>query len=156
MSVHQSLHKTVYWCTTTLLWYQNPFAIMSYSIFTQPTRESLQWNNAQGLLSTGLLCCIQETRNRHVECNCNVPSQAATPPKPSTPPSTSFDKIFADFFDYSGHHYLIVGDHLSGWVEVLSSTSGTNLGGSAGLVRHLRKFFTTFSVLEELWSDGGP
>ena len=86
---------------------------------------------------------IQETRNRCAECNRNAPS-------PCTPPSTPFDEIFVDFFDYGGHHYLIVGDRLSGWVEVLSSTSGTNLGGSAGLVRHLRKFFATSGVPEEL------
>ena len=114
----------------------------------QRTRAIVYW--------PGMSKDIQETRNRYAKCNCNAPSQAATPPKPSTPPSTPFDKIFADFFDYGGHHYLIVGDHLPGWVEVLSSTSGTNLGGSPGLVGHLHKFFTTFSVLKELWSDGGP
>ena len=95
---------------------------------------------------------IQETRDRCADCNRNVPSQAATPPIPSTPPSTPFKEIF----DYGGHHYLIVGDRLSGWVEVLSSTTGTNLGGSVGLARHLRKLFATFAVPEELSSDGGP
>lgn len=38
----------------------------------------------------------------------------------------------------------------------MSSTAGTTLGGSAGLVRHLRSFFVTFGVPEELSSDGGP
>jgi len=65
-------------------------------------------------------------------------------------------RFFADFFEYGGRHYLVVGDRLSGWVEVLSSTAGTNLGGSSGLVRHLRSFFATFGVPEELSSDGGP
>ena len=140
-----------------MLWYQNPSATMSYSIFTQPTRESLQWNNAQGLLSTGLVC--RRTLKRQ---ETDMPNATATrhhkqphhqnPPHPHPLHLTKS----SDFFDYGGHHYLIVGDHLSGWVEVLSSTSRTNLGGSPGLVLHLRKFFTTFSVLEELWSDGGP
>jgi hypothetical protein len=99
---------------------------------------------------------IHDTRKRCADCNRNAPSQAATPPLPTTPPSTPFEAIFADFFDYGGRHYLVIGDRLSGWVEVLSSTAGTDLGGSSGLVRHLRTFFATFGVPEELSSDGGP
>lgn len=99
---------------------------------------------------------IRATREGCADCNRNAPSQAATPLLPSSPPSTPFEAVFADFFDYGGRHYLVLGDRLSGWVEVLSSTAGTNLGGSAGLVRHQRSFFATFGVPEELSSDGGP
>ena len=99
---------------------------------------------------------IRETREGCADCNRNAPSQAVTPPMPSQPPSTPFEAVFSDFFDYGGHHYLVVGDRLSGWVEVFGSTAGTTLGGSAGLVRHLRSFFGTFGVPEELASDGGP
>ena len=99
---------------------------------------------------------IRETREGCAVCNRNAPSQAATPPLHSTPPSTPFEAVFADFFDHGGCHYLVVGDRLSGWVEVLSSTVGTTLAGSAGLIRHLRSFFATFGVPEELSSDGGP
>ena len=99
---------------------------------------------------------ICETREGCADCNRNAPSQAATPPLPSQPPSTPFEAVFADFFDYGGRHYLVVGDRLSGWTEVLSSTAGTPLGSSAGLVRHLRSFFSTFGVPQELSSDGGP
>ena len=35
-------------------------------------------------------------------CNRNAPSRAATPPLPFNPPSTPFEKNFADFFDYGG------------------------------------------------------
>ena len=97
---------------------------------------------------------IRATRYGCSDCNRNAPSQASTPPLPSSPPSTPFEAVFADFFDYGGRHYLVVGDRLSGWVEVLCSTAGTDLGGSAGLVRHLRTFFATFGVPEELSSNG--
>ena len=99
---------------------------------------------------------IRATRERCADCNRNAPSQAATPPLPSSPPSTPFEAVFADFFDYGGRHYLVVGDRLSGWVEVFGSTAGTNLAGAAGLVRHLRTLFATFGVPDELSSDGGP
>ncbi|KAK2555623.1 hypothetical protein P5673_022644 [Acropora cervicornis] len=42
------------------------------------------------------------------------------------------------------------------WVEVLGSPAGTTLAGAAGLIRHLRSFFATFGVPEELSSDCGP
>ena len=39
-------------------------------------------------------------------CNRSAPSQAATPAIPSPVPSTAFESIFADFFDFGGCHYL--------------------------------------------------
>lgn len=104
----------------------------------------------------GMVEDIRATRYGYADCNRNALSQAAAPPLPSPPSSTQFEALFADFFEYGGRHYLVVGDRLSGWVEVLSSTVGTDLGGSAGLVRHLRRFFATFGMPEELSSDGGP
>ena len=98
---------------------------------------------------------IRETRESCCHCNRNAPSQAATPPISSSPPSTPFESIFADFFDFKGQHYLVVGDRLSGWVEIIGSACGTISSGSAGLVSHLRKLFATFGVPEELCSDGG-
>ena len=99
---------------------------------------------------------IRDTRNRCADCNRNAPSQTATPPLPTTPLSTPFEAVFADFFTYGSRHYLIVGDRLSGWVEVFGSPAGTTLAGATGLIRHLRSFFATFGVPEELSSDGGP
>ena len=98
---------------------------------------------------------IYATRASCSECNKTAPSQAQTPSEPATAPSTPFEQIFSDFFDYAGHHYLIVGDRLSGWCEIFSTPSGTSQAGSRGLISCLRRFFSTFGVPEELSSDGG-
>ena len=90
------------------------------------------------------------------ECNRNAPSQAPLPSEPAIPPSTPFEQIFADFFEFGGHHYLVVGDRLSGWSEIFSTPSGSSLSGARGLISCLRSFFSTFGVPEELASDGGP
>ena len=99
---------------------------------------------------------IRNVRDRCADCNRNAPTQAATPPLPTTPPSSPFEAVFADFFTYGGRHYLVIGDRLSGWVEVFGYPAGTTLAGASGLIRHLRSFFATFGVPEELSSDGGP
>ena len=85
---------------------------------------------------------------------CAVASR--NPPLPSHPPTTPFEKIFADYFDYAGRHFLIVGDRLSGWSDVFGTPAGTTVTGANALVRLLRSYFATFGVPEEISSDGGP
>ena len=118
------------------------------SMMEQRARAIVYW--------PGMSTDIRNIRDRCADCNRNAPRQAATPPLPTTPPSTPFEAVFADFFAYGGRHYLVIGDRLSGWVEVFGSPAGTTLAGAAGLIRHLRSFFATFGVPEELSSDGGP
>ena len=104
----------------------------------------------------GMSYDIEKTRANCSECNRNAPSQASLPSEPAIPPSTPFEQIFADFFYFGGHHYLVVGDRLSGWPEIFSTPSGSSHAGARGLIGCLRKFFDTFGVPEELSSDGGP
>ena len=104
----------------------------------------------------GMTQDIHNIRDSCAHCNRNAPSQAATPPLPSHPPTTPFEKIFADYFDYAGRHFLIVGDRLSGWSDVFSTPAGTTVTGANALVRLLRSYFATFGVPEEISSDGGP
>ena len=99
---------------------------------------------------------IQQVRAKCTECNTNAPSQAQLPSFPAIPPSSPFEQIFADFFDYAGHHFLIIGDRLSGWPEIYSTPKGSEYAGSKGLVACLRKCFATFGVPTEIASDGGP
>ena len=116
------------------------------SMMEQRARAIVYW--------PGMSTDIRDTRDRCAYCNRNAPTQTATPPLPTIPPSTPFEAVFADFFTYGGRHYLVVGDRLSGWVEVFGSSS--DLSGAAGLIRLLRSFFATFGVPEELSSEYGP
>ena len=104
----------------------------------------------------GMTNDIQKVRAQCRDCNRNAPSQGPTPSEPADPPSTPFEQVFADFFEFSGQHYLVVGDRLSGWSEIFATPSGTSHSGARGLIACLRSFFSTFGVPEELSSDGGP
>ena len=69
----------------------------------------------------GMTSDIQSTRDKCAACNRTAPSQAATPSTRSPVPSTPFESIFADFFNFGGCHYLVAGDRLSGWVEIFKA-----------------------------------
>ena len=104
----------------------------------------------------GMTTDIQSTRDNYSSCNRSSPSQAATPSVISHVPSTPFESIFANYFNYGGCHYLVAGDRLSGWVEIYKTPHGTTQAGAQGLIAALRALFATFGVPEELSSDGGP
>ena len=99
---------------------------------------------------------ISSVRNNCSSCIRTAPSQAAVPAMPTHTPSTPFEAVFAHFFDYAGCHYLVVGDRLSGWVEIFKSPHGTTYSGANGLIAALRILFSTFGIPEEISSDGGP
>ena len=98
----------------------------------------------------GMTHDVRRIREECYECNRNAPSQAHMPAEPMCPPTTPFQQIYADFFEFAGKHYLVVGDRLSGWSEIYSTPSGTQYSGATGLI------FMTFGVPEEITSDGGP
>ena len=104
----------------------------------------------------GMSLDIQARRDRCRECNRNAPSQAHIPSEPAEPPLTPFEKIYADFFEYGGHHYLAVGCRLAGWPEIFQTPSGSAWSGARGLIRCLRVMFSTFGAPVEISSDGGP
>ena len=73
----------------------------------------------------------------------------------SSVPSTPFEMIFADYFEFRGNHYLVAGDRLLGWVKVFRAPHHTALAGVQGPIGALRRLFATFGVPEEISSDGG-
>ena len=104
----------------------------------------------------GMTRDIERIRENCNECNRNSPSQAHLPSTPENPPKTPFEKIYADFFQFGGKHFLIIGDRLSGWTDVYAMQTNTSQSGASALVRCLRVFFATYGVPEEISTDGGP
>ena len=99
---------------------------------------------------------ISNTRVKCDDCNMNAPLQASLPSTPSHPPSVPFEVVLADCFDLADRHYLVIADHLSGWVEIFAMPSGSKHAGAQGLVDRLRTFMAIFGVPEELSTDGEP
>ena len=104
----------------------------------------------------GITRMIQERRANCRTCNQIAPSHPRMPPTAPHIPNTPFESIFADYFEFRGWCYLVIGDRLSGWSEVYRLKSGTQDSSSKGLIMCLRRFFATFGVPQELSSDGGP
>lgn len=99
---------------------------------------------------------LEDARSACRACHRNAPSQAKLPPTAPDIPTTPFQMIFADYFQLRGKHYLVIGDRLSGWTEVVQMRMSSASSGSKGLCEALRMILVRFGVPEEISSDGGP
>ena len=75
--------------------------------------SSMTARAATSVFWPGITRQIQEIRDNCPSCNRNAPSNARLPPSVPHIPSTPFEAVFADFFDFRGWHYLVLGDRLS-------------------------------------------
>ena len=99
---------------------------------------------------------LEEARNACRSCHRNAPSQAKLPPTAPEIPTTPFQMIFADYFQLKAKHYLVVGDRLLGWTEVIQVRKDSASSGSKGLCEALRMIIARIGAPEEISSDGGP
>ena len=84
-------------------------------------------NRAQQIVFwPGITQDIELIRANSQSCNRNSPSQPSLPQEASDPPTNPFEKIFADFFQFAGNNFLVVGDRLSGVLEIFSTPSETS------------------------------
>jgi len=104
----------------------------------------------------GMTHHIHRARDACVYCSRNAPSQAAPPRMPSSPPTTPFEQIFADYFDYGERHFLIIGDRFFSWANVFAIFSGSSIVGAAALIDLLRTYFASFGVPDQISTDGAP
>ena len=103
----------------------------------------------------GITRDIEKTRKTCGPCIHNAPSQPKSAPIPPMIPTTPFEAVVTDYFQFEGHHYLVVGDRLSAWTEAYHIHVGSSSSGSRGLITLLKNFFGTFGVPVELSSDQG-
>ena len=99
----------------------------------------------------GIKAEINLRRSTCNECNGMEPSQPCAPPTPPTMPKYPLQCICSDFFHHKGSHYLICVDRYRNWPIVKYASEGAD-----GLIKHLRRNFTTYGIPDELASDGGP
>ena len=103
-----------------------------------------------------LISDLENARNNCRSCHKNAPSHAKLPPSAPEIPTTPFQMIFADYFQLAGKHYLVIGDRLSGWTEIVQDRNVLGSTDSKGLCTALRTLFSRVGVPEEISSDGGP
>ena len=91
---------------------------------------------------------LEEARDACRSCHRNAPSHAKLPPTAPEIPTTPFQMIFADYFQLVRNHYLVIGDRLSGWTEVVQARMDSKSSGSKGLCGALRILFSRIGVPE--------
>ena len=99
----------------------------------------------------GITTDIHATRAACDHCNKMAPSQAAMPPVPPTMADYPFQCLCADYFHHLGKNYLVLIDRYSNWPIVKHADDGAR-----GVVKALRRIFSTFGIPDELATDGGP
>ena len=99
----------------------------------------------------GMTPAITAMRERCSPCNRMAPSQPSAPPTPPTNPAYPFQCLAADYFHYRGRTFLVAVDRYSNWPFVEEAANV-----AAGLIAALRRIFITYSISDELTSDGGP
>ena len=98
----------------------------------------------------GIVGDISRIRWECTDCHRMAKSHPQAPPQPPDDPEYPFQQLAADYFHYHGKCYLVIVDRYSHWPMVYRAENG-----SAGLVKLLRRVFSTFGVAEEIASDGG-
>ena len=104
----------------------------------------------------GMTLDLENARKSCSSCNRNPPSQTKLPPTAPQVPNLPFQMVFADYCSLKGKSFLVLGDRLSGWTEVLRVKDSYTGSGSKGLCEAFRRVFSTFGVPEEISTDGGP
>ncbi len=99
----------------------------------------------------GITTDIHATRAACDHCNRMEPSQAAMPPVPPTMADYPFQCLCADYFHHLGKNYLVLIDRYSNWPIVKHADDGAK-----GVVKALRRIFSTFGIPDEIATDGGP
>ena len=82
----------------------------------------------------GISLDIEHARKTCRPCNRNAPSQSCLEPVPPIFPTTPFEALVADYFEFKGFYYLVIADRLSAWAyhaRAAHSSDPNRTGGSS-------------------------
>ena len=102
----------------------------------------------------GMTQQINNVHNSSVHCNFNVPAQTAIPSMSMSPPTTSFEHIFADYFHYGGRHFSVIGDKFSSGQVCLGHHQSQALRVLLLWFAFFWTYFATFGVPDEILTNG--
>lgn len=111
----------------------------------QRARQAVFWPNITNHIYNIIKSCQ--------ECQSFLPSQPKEPKMSDPSPQFPFEQVAVDLFSYNGNEYLVMVDPLSGWLSVAKCGQSAS---SAGIIGHLKKWFTDFGIPVKLISDNGP
>ena len=96
---------------------------------------------------------IMRTRQNCMTCHKEAPSQQAGYPVAPPAPQFPFQQIAADYFTIQGANFLVIVDRFSGWFGLYGCPDGEF--SAKKFIEHLRDHCMTFSIPEEISTDGG-
>ena len=85
-------------------------------------------------------------------CNTYSRNNTKEPMMPHNVPDRPWAQVGADLFQLNGHHYLLLVDYYSGFIEVSILTSTT----SKQVITHCKSHFSRHGIPDVLITDNGP
>ena len=107
---------------------------------------------ADTLYWPGMCSEVRETRKSCRFCDVTAPSQAAAPPVDPPQPDYPFQHVCCDFFQCEGKTFCVLVDRYSNWISIYRAEKKS----AEEQVNELRSYVTTFGIMEEISTDGGP
>lgn len=106
-------------------------------------RQSIWW--------PGMSKCLEEKVKNCIECSKNQ-LQRAEPMIPTPLPELPWQKVGTDLFQWKKHHYLIIVDYYSRYIEL----SKLNQLTANTVITHTKSIFARHGIPEVVYSDNGP
>ena len=102
----------------------------------------------------GLTSDVKNMINSCDQCQMTLPSLGREPMMTDPPPSRVFEDVSVDIFSYSGNHYLVYADRLSGW-PTIEAWYGRDLS-ARDVIRSITSNFVNLGVPVRIRCDNGP
>ncbi|MCG8047630.1 MAG: RNase H-like domain-containing protein [Candidatus Thiodiazotropha endolucinida] len=108
---------------------------------TSRARESLFW--------IGMVSDIEQTVRNCTVCAQNQSANTKEPMIPGEVPDRPWSHVSADIMEFKNHHYLVIVDRYSKWVELNLLENMT----SKCVIKHLKSQFSRYGIIDQFYSD---